>query len=811
MLALAIFFVAFLALGFKRVGFGGWTVGLGVTLLFITFFVKTSPLILAILWLSTLIIGVIFNQTTLRKNLISNPMLAFFRRALPSMSQTEKDALEAGTVWWDGDLFSGNPDWKKLLEFHGPGLTKEEQAFIDGPVEQLCAMLDDWKINTDLNDLPPEVWKFIKDNGFFGMIIPKEYGGHHFSARAHSEVVMKISSRSVAAAVTVMVPNSLGPAELLLRYGTDAQKNHYLPRLAKGDDIPCFALTSPEAGSDASSIPDTGIVCRQDFNGQKDVLGIRVTWDKRYITLGPVATVLGLAFKLYDPEHLIGEQADLGITCALIPTNHPGVNIGRRHYPLAIAFQNGPNWGKDVFIPMDWVIGGQQQAGKGWRMLMECLAAGRSISLPALSVGGAKFSSLSMGAYARIRKQFKTPIGYFEGIEEPLARMAGYTYMMDAARTLTADALDAGQSPSVISAILKYTLTERMRRAVNDAMDIQGGSAICLGPHNILGKLYHAIPISITVEGANILTRSLIIYGQGAIRCHPYIFKEMLAAQDSDHARASADFDSLFWRHINFTVSNMSRSLIFGLTNGMGANVPDHKETKHYYQQLTRFSAAFAMVSDFAMLTLGGALKRKEKLSGRLADVLGLLYLTSATLKRYEDQGFPSADLPLVRWACEQNLFEIQQALDGILNNLPSKALGLALRVFVFPTGRRFTPPSDNLGRKVARIILNDSEARDRLTKGVFVPKNTTDQVGRMEAALRMSDQVDQLERKLFRARKEGEISGRVMSEMLEDAVRKNLITESEKAFYDEYDVLRKEVIKVDDFAPDAFKLNPKS
>jgi acyl-CoA dehydrogenase len=807
MLTLLVIAVTFICLGFIRVGFTGWTLGLGGALLFSTLFFDTPSWLLASLWIGFAAIASIFLNKPWRKKLVSNRVLAYFRRSLPSMSQTEKDALEAGTVWWDGDLFSGKPDWNKLLDFPVQRLSAEEEAFINGPTEELCAMLDDWKINSELNDLPPEVWQFLKDKGFLGMIIPKEYGGHEFSALAHSEVVMKIASRSVAAAVTVMVPNSLGPAELLLRYGTDEQKDQYLPRLAVGKDVPCFALTSPEAGSDASSIPDFGVVCRQDFNGEKDVLGMRVTWDKRYITLGPVATVLGLAFKLYDPEGLIGDTEDLGITCALIPTDHPGVNIGRRHYPLGIAFQNGPNSGSDVFIPMDWVIGGQEQAGHGWRMLMDCLAAGRSISLPALSVGGAKFSSRSMGAYSRVRKQFKTPIGYFEGIEEPLARIAGYTYMMDAARTLTCGALDSGESPSVISAILKYTLTERMRTAVNDAMDIQGGSAICLGPHNILGKLYHAIPISITVEGANILTRTLIIYGQGAIRCHPYIFKEMMAAQDDDHTRASEDFDSYFWSHINFTVSNASRSLLYGLSGGHFSPSPTDGAVKKYYQQMNRYSAAFSLVSDFAMLTLGGALKRKEKLSGRLADILGLLYLTSATLKRYEDQGQLQADLPLVRWACEENLYLIQNALDQILNNFPSRSLAIALRLIVFPTGRRLKAPNDKLGRKVARTLLSDTDVRNRLTQGVYVPTDDDQQIARLETALKSAEEVDQLEKRLFRSRKNGEISGRTIAELLDAGLAAKVITAGEKQMYDEYDLIRREIIKVDDFDANEFHI----
>src|SRR6266571_3826805 len=485
---------------------------------------------------SFIVVAAILNFPILRRKIITARVLAIYRRILPDMSQTEKEAIDAGTVWWDGDLFSGKPDWDKLLATPAPRLSAEEQAFLDGPVEELCAMCDDWEITHERYDLPPRVWQFIKDKGFLGMIIPRKFGGMGFSALAHSAVVTKLSSRSNAAAVTVMVPNSLGPAELLLHYGTDAQKNHYLPRLAKGLEIPCFALTSPEAGSDAASIPDYGIVCKGTWQG-KEMLGMRVTWDKRYITLGPVATLLGLAFRLYDPEKLISEKEDLGITCALVPTHTPGVNIGRRHLPLNAVFQNGPNSGKDVFMPLDWIIGGPEYAGKGWMMLMACLAAGRSISLPTSSVGGAKALTRFTGAYARVRSQFKTPIGKLEGVEEALGRIAAHCYMMDATRIMTAGAVDLGEKPAVLSAIAKYHLTERGRQVAIDAMDIAGGKGICMGPSNFLGAAYMQLPVSITVEGANILTRSLIIFGQGAIRCHPYVLKEMAAAHEPD-ARA---------------------------------------------------------------------------------------------------------------------------------------------------------------------------------------------------------------------------------------------------------------------------------
>jgi len=758
------------------------------------------------LWGGFILYALVVNIPAIRQILITNHILKIYRKILPPMSRTEKEALDAGSVWWDGDLFSGNPDWQKLLNHKTAKLTQEEQAFLDGPVNELCQLIEDWKISQELNDLPPEVWQSIKQNRLFGMIIPKKYGGLEFSALAHSAVVMKISTRSVAAAVTVMVPNSLGPAELLLRYGTEEQKNHYLPRLANGEEIPCFALTSPEAGSDASSIPDFGIVCKGEYNGQNDVLGMRVTWDKRYITLGPVATVLGLAFQLSDPDGLIGDTKELGITCALIPTTHPGVNIGRRHHPSGIGFQNGPNHGDDVFIPMEWVIGGVEQCGQGWRMLMECLAAGRSISLPALSVGGVKFTSRSIGAYARVRKQFRMPIGRFEGVEEPLARMAGYAYMMDASRELTASALDHGESPSVLSAILKFQLTERMRKAVNDAMDIQGGSGICLGPNNILGKLYHAIPISITVEGANILTRSLIIFGQGAIRCHPFVFQEMEAAGSTDKKNAAKQFDAAFSGHIHFTLSNFVRSLVMGLTNARFVSTPSDTELQRYYQDLTRFSSAFALLADAAMLSLGGALKRKEKLSGRFADVLSLLYLASASLKRFNDQGRPESDLPLIKWVCDECLYEIQQAMIGIMHNFPGIVIPKILQWVIFPYGKRLSPPNDEQGHQLASILMKPSDSRDRLTKGVYLPEQDTQQVARLEEAFEIADEADKVEKRLIGLKKQGQLSGRTIEEMLKQADREVLITDQEAKLFARFLELKNAIIKVDDFAADEFR-----
>ena len=757
-----------------------------------------------LLWGLFLLLAVPLNLPPLRRALISNRVLAVFRRILPSVSQTEREALEAGTVWWDADLFSGRPDWKRLLATPAPKLSGEEQAFLDGPVQELCTMLDDWKITHELKDLPPEVWQYLKDKRFFGMIIPKKYGGLEFSALAHSAVVMKVASRSVTAAVTVMVPNSLGPAELLLHYGTEKQKNYYLPRLARGEEVPCFALTGPEAGSDAGAMPDTGVICRQEHDGRSDVLGIRLNWDKRYITLGPVATVLGLAFKLYDPDHLLGDREELGITVALIPTDTPGIEIGRRHNPLNIAFQNGPNRGRDVFIPLDAVIGGAERVGQGWRMLMESLAAGRSISLPALSTGSGKLMSRATGAYARIRRQFKMPIGYFEGVEEALARMAGYTYVMDAARRMTAGAVDLGEKPSVISAIVKYHLTEMMRKVVNDAMDVRGGSGICMGPHNLLGRVYQGVPISITVEGANILTRSLIIYGQGAIRCHPYVLKEMQAVADPDHARGAREFDRALWGHVGLTLSNAVRALLLALSSGRLIVPPVSDASARYYQHLSRVSAAFAFTSDVAMLVLGGSLKRREKLSGRLGDVLSQLYLASACLKRFQDQGRPEADLPLLRWACDHALYECQQAMDGLLRNFPSRWIAGLVRLVVFPLGRHFRPPADALGHKLARLLLEPSEARDRLTEGIFVSDDPEDAIGRVETSLETVIASEPAARKLRKADIDYHVRALGgLEALLDEAVKRGVIDRSEAVMIREADAARQAVIKVDDFPPD--------
>jgi acyl-CoA dehydrogenase len=779
-----------------------WTMAAAALLAYLSLvaaFGLTTNIVLAAVFV---VVAGVLNVPWLRRKLFTDRVLAIYRRILPDMSQTEKEAIDAGTVWWDADLFSGRPDWDKLLAVRAPRLSPEEKAFVDGPVEELCALCDDWQISHELQDLPPQVWQYIKDKGFLGMIIPKKYGGLGFSALAHSAVVMKLSTRSSAAAISVMVPNSLGPAELLLHYGTEEQKNYYLPRLARGLEIPCFALTNPEAGSDAAAIPDFGIVCKGTWQG-KEVLGMRVTWDKRYITLGPVATLLGLAFRLYDPDHLIGDKEDLGITCALVPTSTPGVNIGRRHMPLNAVFQNGPNSGKDVFMPLDWIIGGREYAGKGWMMLMGCLAAGRAISLPTSSVGGVKALARFTGAYARVRSQFKTPIGKLEGVEEALGRIAAHCYMMDATRIMTAGAVDLGEKPAVLSAIAKYHMTERARTAVNDAMDIHGGKGICLGPNNWIGRGYQMTPIAITVEGANILTRTLIIFGQGAIRAHPYVLREMRAAKEMTGAEASREFDDALTSHIGHVIRNGVRAFVYGLTHAAFAPVPRSAspEISHYYRHVSRLSAAFAFLADVSMLAMGGALKRKEKISGRLGDVLSMMYLVSATLKHYEDQRVRE-DLPLVRWSVRDALYHAQQAIDQVLSNFPVKALATLLRFTIFPLGTPWRPPLDSRNRECAQIALEPGTARERLTAGMYVPKGD-DATGILEQAFVASVACEPIETKLRKALKKGKVVLAQGVELAAAARDKGVITADEYAQWTRKEALRRQVIHVDDFPQD--------
>ncbi|MGH6778812.1 MAG: acyl-CoA dehydrogenase [Bradyrhizobium sp.] len=731
-------------------------------------------------------------MSSFRRDFITKPIFSRARNALPPMSNTEREALEAGDVWWDADLFTGQPDWQKLLSYPPATLTDEERAFLNGPVDELCAMLDEWKINWEWRDLPPEAWDFIKRSKFFGMIIPKEHGGLGFSPFAHSEVVRKLSSRSLTAAVTVMVPNSLGPGELLMRFGTKEQRDKWLPRLADGRDIPCFGLTSPEAGSDAASMIDRGIICKGIFEG-REVIGLKLNWHKRYITLGPVATLLGLAFKAYDPDHLVGPQEDIGITVALIPTHLPGVEIGHRHLPAMQVFQNGPNWGHDVFIPLDYIIGGQERLGQGWKMLMTALAAGRGISLPSLSAAGAAYAARTTGAYARIREQFGIPIGKFEGIEEPLARIAGTAYLLDAARRLTCAALNQGHHPAVISGIMKLQATERMRIAIDDAMDIHGGKAIIDGPQNYLGNLYRSVPVGITVEGANILTRNLIVFGQGAIRAHPYLLEEMNALADDDQARGLDAFDAVVWKHVGHSFKTLFRALSRSWTFGRFAPAPDAGTATGFYRQLSRYASAFALCADMALLTLGGALKRKEMLSARFGDILSELYLLSAVLKRWNDEGRQHDDLPLLAYCMASGFKTIENRLAEILANLPNRFVATMLKFMVQPFGARVLGPADQVAQQCAQIVLEPSAARDRLTPDL---SHVEDDGGRAR-----------LEKAFLLVTAAEDAARQVRAAHLHDwneAVKRGVITQSEAdKLAAAHDAVAK-VIEVDDFAPEA-------
>ncbi|MCP5299548.1 MAG: acyl-CoA dehydrogenase [Chromatiaceae bacterium] len=788
------------ALAYWGAGTGIWIAALAAGLALFTAGSGAGWLVMTPLWLVAAAIVVFLGIPRVRQRWITAPLFRRFRRVMPPMSQTEQEALEAGSVWWDAELFTGQPDWHRLLNLPAPHLSDDEQAFLDNETETLCRLIDDWTITHEDRDLPAEAWRYIKDKGFFGLILPEQYGGKAFSALAHSEVVMKLASRSITAAVTVMVPNSLGPGKLLMHYGTREQKEYYLPRLARGEEIPCFALTGPDAGSDAGAIPDRGEVCHGEWNGE-NVLGVRLNWEKRYITLGPVCTLIGLAFKLYDPQHLLGDEEDLGVTIALVPRDTPGVSIGERHVTLDIPFQNGPNSGRDVFVPISQLIGGTEYVGQGWRMLVECLAEGRGISLPALSVGAGKTAARFTGAYAAIRRQFNQPIGRFEGVEEPLARIAALTYQMDAARTLTLGALDIGEKPSVISAIVKYHLTEKYRRCINDAMDIQGGSGICLGPSNLVGRAYQAIPIAITVEGANILTRSMIIFGQGAVRAHPWVLREFQAVQEPDPGRGLQQFDHAIFGHVGFMLGNVARSLFLGLTRGRLAAAPVDGPTRRYYQQLSWMSAAFALSADVAMMTLGGSLKRKERLSARLGDVLSELYLTSAVLKRFEDQGRPQDDLPLVTWACETSFYQMQESLRLLFRNLPLRPLAWLLRAVVFPTGTPYTAPRDGIDHAAAGVLLKPGAARDRLTRGIFTSDDRNHRQGQIELAFTHAARVAPIERTLRDAKRAGLLHGDAPADLAGEAVAAGIIDEADARALHRMAALRRDVVMVDSFA----------
>ena len=756
-------------------------------------------------WVLALLPAVVlglFVLTPFRRAVLTGPIYKIVKAVLPRVSRTEQEALDAGTVGWDAELFGGRPDWKKLLGVRKPTLTEEEQAYLDGPVEKLCSMLSDWDIRHNRADLPPEVWSFLKDNRFFGMLISKEYGGLGFSAQAQSQVVSKVASRSVAAGITVMVPNSLGPGELLEKYGTPEQKEKYLRRLAVGQEIPCFALTGPHAGSDAAGMRDVGVVCYDMYNGKK-TLGVRLSWDKRYITLAPVATLLGLAFNLRDPEHLIGNEDNLGITLALVPANYKGVEIGRRHYPARAAFMNGPTRGRGVFVPMDFLIGGVERAGQGWRMLMECLATGRAISLPAIGTISIKHALRVTSAYARIRRQFGIPVGIMEGVAEPLSRMIRNAYAYEAARALTASMVDEGEKPSVLSALLKYRTTDAMRQSFNDAMDIHGGRAVQDGPSNYLFAGYASVPVAITVEGANILTRSLITFAQGALRAHPYLYAEISAAQDKERLRGVAAFDKAFAGHLSFMLRNMAGSFLHALTFGAFASSPVNHEMARWYKKLARYTQSFALVGDWTVAFLGGDLKRKQRLAGRMADILSDLYLLSATLKRYEDDGRIAEDRPVVDAVAKDLIFSIEQSFAAVFANFPNFWLRNLMRVLVFPLGRHAKAASDRETYRLVRSILRPSPLRDRLTNGLYVSMDPKDVTGVLEDALIKVTRAEEVETKFVRAVKKGQLERRLDRDAITDAVDTGLLTEAEASVLRLADQATDRAIRVDDFDPD--------
>ena len=753
-----------------------------------------------VLWMAFAAAAIVIGHAGLRRELLSRMLRRLFRKALPETSADERAAIESGSVSWEEELFTGNPDWTKLMEQKPAELSAEEAAFLNGPVDELCEMLDDWRITTTDHDLPQAAWEFIRKRKFFGIIIPREYGGLGFSAYAHSCIVMKIASRSAAAAVTVMVPNSLGPGKLLLEYGAERQQQRYLPRLANGDEIPCFALTGPQAGSDASRTPDTGVVCRAAFEGA-EITGIRLNWDKRYITLAPVATLLGLAFQLKDPERLLGGDEDVGITLALIPASTPGVEIGNRHLPLNAAFMNGPTRGRDVFIPLDWIIGGSEQAGNGWRMLMECLAEGRAISLPALATAACKTACRATGAYARIRNQFRLPICEFEGVAEALARIAGNTYLADAARTVVTEAMQQEHKPAVASAIVKYHLTERMRQTANDAMDVHGGAGICVGPRNQVARLFQEAPIAITVEGANILTRSMIVFGQGIIRCHPWLSKEIEAAASKDDD-ALERFDDAFWGHLSQAATNAARCLVWGIAGRWLIRVPSNLRPARHFRTLTWMSATFSLAGDFSLLRLNRSLKRREHLSARLGDMLSYLYLASAALKHFDNRGQPYHERPLLDWTMHECARCFHRALQGLLDNFPCRWTALKLRLLAYPLGRRSLSNKDEINDKVARLACEPLPARDALIEGIFTPSDAADPLSVINDALNKVIAAEIPEKKLRDAQRDGELPDEIAPD-LQQAVNKNIITAEEAETVRRARDARDAVVQVDEFAPD--------
>lgn len=746
-------------------------------------------------------LSIIILVEPLRFNLITKPAYKTLANSMPSISTTEQEALEAGTSWWEKELFMGAPDWSQFEKYPYPTLSEEEQSFIDNEVELLCSMLNEWEIHHHLKDLPPEVWQFIKDKGFLGLIIPKSFGGKEFSSFAQSRIMSKIASRSLTTAVSCMVPNSLGPGELLMHYGTDAQKQQYLPGLAKGEEIPCFGLTSPEAGSDAGAIPDSGVVCYGEYEGAQ-VLGLRMNFSKRWITLAPIATVVGLAFKLYDPEGLLGDKnkTEYGITCALIPASHAGIKIGARHFPGS-PFMNGTVEGEDVFIPIDWIIGGQENAGKGWRMLMECLGVGRGISLPALATAAGEMSYLTVGAFAKIRQQFNISVGKFEGVQEATSEIASDAYMLEAFRYLVTCGLNQGGTPAVMTAMAKYYATETMRKVVNHGMDIAGGRAIQLGPRNFLALTYQAIPIAITVEGANILTRSLMIFGQGSMRCHPYLFEELQLLQSEDKSTSVKKFDDLLFKHLAYTFNRGAKSFAYGWTGGSN-DAPQSVDqfTASYYKTINRFSANFALVSDMSLGLLAGDLKRKEMLSGRLADIHAHLFISTAILKFYEAGQKTEAEQLHAKLALQKAFLNIQEAFWGLFENFPAKLPAAFVKWICFPLGRVISKPDDELKQQVAELMMQEHPFREQLKHHVFYSTKADDVTGRLEHTFQILRTLEPLWDKFKKAESKGKFKGLTFEENIEHAIKEGFISESEAQQLLQYNAIRFDSMLTDIF-----------
>ena len=797
---LVFFIIILLMLFYHHASFVVFSAALLVYFMLITLFTDLSWPTLLLGWPLTIIGILILGLPQLRQRLFISSALQKYKKIVPSLSATEKAVLQAGQTGWETELFRGTPTWTTLLKTNVSTLTLEEQSFLDNEVESLLEMIDDWDITHKRLDIPPAIWDFLKEKGFFGLIIPKQFGGKNFSAFAHSEILAKVAGVSATVVSTISVPNALGPAELLLAYGTEKQKNDYLPKLANGREIPCFALTSAQAGSDAAAILDTGIICEDQFQGEQ-ILGIRLNWNKRYITLAPIATLIALAFKLYDPNHLLGDTPSLGITLALIPAHTPGIIRGDRHFPLNIPFQNGPIEGHNVFIPLDWIIGGKRMLGQGWRMLIECLSAGRAISLPSASAGSAKAITLATTAYARIRRQFNTPIGEFEGIQEILARMGGNLYIIEAARSLSVGELDQGCKSAVAAAIVKYHVTEKGRAIITDAMDVHGGKGICMGPHNYIARAYQACPIAVTVEGANIVTRCLMIYGQGAIRCHPYVLAQMRAAHINDQRAALKQFDAALTGHIGFFLSNIVRTAWLGLSRAYFVSVPNVKQLRHYMRQLSRFSAILSFISDFSMLVFGSNLKNKERMSARLGDIFSLLYLSSAVIKRFHDEGEHANDAPLAKWALQDCLFKMQQTTTRLIANFPKRWQRSVLRWLIFPSGYYLCPPSDADEHTIAQCLLKQSDTRARLCKGVYMGNSASNPISQLEEALNEIIAAEPIEKQLKDDMKSQNKSHLPLSEQVELAVKRQLISPVEGEILLAASLARHQAICVDHFS----------